>query len=47
MDKAEVKIVWWQVAVVIAGTLTVSVIVLLIPSFIVRKVQPIRAIRFA
>jgi lipoprotein-releasing system permease protein len=47
MDKAEVKIVWWQVALVIAGTLTVSVIVLLIPSFIVRKVQPIRAIRFA
>jgi len=47
MDKAEVKIVWWQVAVVIGGTLTVSVLVLLIPSFIVRRIQPIRAIRFS
>ncbi|MGZ3845284.1 MAG: ABC transporter permease [Flavisolibacter sp.] len=46
MDKAEVMIVWWQVGLVIAGTLAVSVLVLLIPSFIVRKVQPIRAIRF-
>jgi lipoprotein-releasing system permease protein len=47
MDKAEVKIIWWQVAVVIGGTLTVSVLVLLIPSFIVRRIQPIRAIRFS
>jgi len=47
MDKAEVKIIWWQVALVIGGTLTVSVLVLLIPSFIVRRIQPIRAIRFS
>ena len=47
MDKAEVKIIWWQVALVIAGTLTVSILVLLIPSFIVRRIQPIRAIRFS
>jgi lipoprotein-releasing system permease protein len=47
MDKASVKIVWWQVLAVIAGTLTVSFLVLLIPSFIVRRVQPIRAIRFS
>lgn len=46
MDKAEVKIIWWQVLLVIAGTLVVSVLVLLIPSFIVRRIQPIRAIRF-
>jgi len=46
MDKAEVKIIWWQVALVAAGTLLVSVLVLLIPSFIVRRIQPIRAIRF-
>jgi lipoprotein-releasing system permease protein len=46
MDKAEVKIIWWQVLLVIGATLTVSVLVLLIPSFIVRKIQPIRAIRF-
>lgn len=47
MDKAEVKIIWWQVSLVIAGTLFVSVLVLLIPSFIVRRIQPIRAIRFS
>jgi lipoprotein-releasing system permease protein len=47
MDKAEVKIIWWQVVLVIGATLTVSVLVLLIPTFIVRKIQPIRAIRFS
>jgi lipoprotein-releasing system permease protein len=47
MDKAEVKIIWWQVAIVVGGTLVVSVLVLLIPSFIVRRIQPIRAIRFS
>lgn len=47
MDKAEVKIIWWQIVLVIAGTLTVSILVLFIPSFIVRRVQPIRAIRFS
>jgi lipoprotein-releasing system permease protein len=46
MDVAAVKIEWWQVAVVCTGTLVVSFLVLLIPSFIVRKVQPVKAIRF-
>jgi lipoprotein-releasing system permease protein len=47
MDKAEVNIIWWQVLLVIGGTLAVSILVLLIPSFIVRRIQPIRAIRFS
>jgi lipoprotein-releasing system permease protein len=47
MDKAEVKIIWWQIALVFGVTLFVSVLVLLIPSFIVRRIQPIRAIRFS
>ena len=46
MDVAAVKIEWWQVGLVCAGTLIVSFLVLLIPSFIVRKVQPVKAIRF-
>jgi lipoprotein-releasing system permease protein len=47
MDKAEVKIIWWQVGAVAGGTLAVSILVLLIPSLIVRRIQPIRAIRFS
>lgn len=46
MDVAAVKIEWWQVATVCIGTLVVSFLVLLIPSFIVRNVQPVKAIRF-
>jgi lipoprotein-releasing system permease protein len=46
MSTAVVKIIWWQVVLVAGGTLLVSYLVLLIPSFIVRTVQPIKAIRF-
>jgi lipoprotein-releasing system permease protein len=46
MQTATVKIEWWQVIAVGAGTLVVSYLVLLIPSFIVRKIQPVKAIRF-
>ena len=47
MPTATVKIVWWQVLAVVGGTLLVSFLVLLIPSFIVRRIQPIKAIRFS
>jgi lipoprotein-releasing system permease protein len=46
MQTATVKIEWWQVIAVGVGTLVVSYLVLLIPSFIVRKIQPVKAIRF-
>jgi lipoprotein-releasing system permease protein len=46
MDRAAVKILWWQVVLVGAGTLVVSLLVLFIPSLIVRRVQPIKAIHF-
>jgi lipoprotein-releasing system permease protein len=46
METANVKIEWWQVIAVGAGTLVVSYLVLLIPSLIVRKIQPVKAIRF-
>jgi lipoprotein-releasing system permease protein len=47
MDRASVKILWWQVVAVGLGTLLVSLLVLFIPSFIVRRIQPIKAIRFS
>ena len=46
METAIVKIHWRQVLMVIGGTLLLSVLVLLIPSFLVRKIQPIKAMRF-
>ena len=46
METAVVKINWWQVAMVVAGTFILSVLVLLIPSFIVKKIHPIKAIKF-
>ncbi len=47
MDTAIVKIVWTQVLAVCVGTLAISLLVLLIPSLIVRRIQPIKAIRFS
>jgi lipoprotein-releasing system permease protein len=47
MDRAAVKVLWWQVVAVGIGTLVVSMLVLFIPSFIVRRIQPIEAIRFS
>jgi lipoprotein-releasing system permease protein len=46
VSEAAVKIVWWQVAGVCAGTLLVSLIILTIPSYIVRRVRPVKAIQF-
>ncbi|GAA4755408.1 ABC transporter permease [Flavisolibacter ginsenosidimutans] len=46
MDTATVQILWWQVAIVCAGTIIISVLILFIPSLLVRKIQPIKAIHF-
>ncbi len=46
ISKAEARIVWWQVALVNAGTLLTCFLVLIIPTFIIRRIEPIRAIRF-
>jgi lipoprotein-releasing system permease protein len=46
METAAVEIVWWQVLAVITGTLLLSVLILFIPSLLVRKIQPIKAIHF-
>jgi lipoprotein-releasing system permease protein len=46
IKEAAVKIIWWQVGAVCAGTFLVSLLVLTIPSYIVRKMQPVKAIQF-
>jgi lipoprotein-releasing system permease protein len=47
MDTAAVRIEPSQVLFVVVGTLIISLLVLLIPSLIVKRVQPIKAIRFS
>jgi len=46
MSEAAVKIIWWQVALICGSTLLVCFLVLMIPSFIVRRVRPVKAIQF-
>jgi len=47
LSEAAVKIVWWQIAAICAGTLLVCFLVLMIPSIVVRRIQPVKAIRFS
>jgi len=46
LSTAAVKIVWWQVGLICAGTFIICFLVMLVPSILVRKVQPVKAIQF-
>jgi len=46
ISKAAVNIVWWQIGVLNLATFLICVIVLLLPTIIVSKVQPVKAIQF-
>jgi lipoprotein-releasing system permease protein len=46
ISTAAVKIVWWQVAAICAGTFLVSLLVLMVPTLLVKKIQPVKAIQF-
>ena len=46
LSEAAVKIVWWQIGAICAGTLLVCFLILMIPSVIVKKIQPVKAIHF-
>jgi lipoprotein-releasing system permease protein len=47
LDKAAVKIIPWQIVAIVIGTILISLAVLLIPSLLVKKIRPVRAIRFS
>jgi lipoprotein-releasing system permease protein len=46
ISKAAVNLIWWQVLLVNIFTFIVCFLVLLIPTLIVKRIQPVRAIQF-
>jgi lipoprotein-releasing system permease protein len=46
ISKAEVRLEWWHFLLVDAGTFIVCFLILIIPTLIIRRIQPVRAIQF-
>ena len=46
ISKAEARIIWWQVLLVNGGTFLICFLVLIVPTFIIRRIQPVKAIQF-
>lgn len=46
ITKAPVYVIWWQVAIVCVATLIVCFVSLLLPTLIIRRIHPIKAIEF-
>ena len=44
--KAPVDIIWWQIILVCVGTMIVCFLSLLIPTILVKKIKPVKAIQF-
>ena len=46
MSQAHANVVWWQVVLVCITTMAISLAMLLIPTFLLRKINPVKAIAF-
>lgn len=46
MSTAPVEIIWWQVGLVCLASFLISLLMLIIPSLISRKINPVKAIKF-
>jgi lipoprotein-releasing system permease protein len=46
ISKAEARVIWWQVMLVNSGTFLICFLVLVVPTFIIRRIQPVKAIQF-
>ena len=46
MSQAHATVVWWQVVLVCITTMAISLAMLLIPTFLLRKINPVKAIAF-
>lgn len=46
MSAAHADVVWWQVLLICMGTLIVSFATLIIPTLLIKKIKPVKAIQF-
>ena len=46
MSQAHADVIWWQVVLICIGTLVVSFATLIIPTLLIKKVKPVKAIQF-
>jgi len=46
VSSAPIRVIWWQVLLINVITFVVSFLILLIPSLLVKKISPVKALRF-